>query len=170
MKTLKRVPGLLVMVLMGIGSGQAVAGQPVVVNIKRMGLDTALQIARAAIAQCRKEGVQVAVTVVDRSGRTQVVLRDVLAMPLTLSISYQKAYTAMSFNAPTSTLAARFTSAVSIAKVKNVLFSAGGVPVRAAGSILGGVGVSGAPSGLTDEKCARAGVAAVQEDLDMVGM
>lgn len=165
MKTSMCVAGLWMMVLMGVGSGQ-----PVMVTIKRMSLDTALQIARAAIAQCRKEGVQVAVTVVDRGGRTQVVLRDVLAMPLTLRISYQKAYTAMSFNAPTSVLAARFKSPVSIAKVKNVLFSAGGVPVTAAGSILGGVGVSGAPSGLTDEKCAKAGVAAVQGELEMAGM
>lgn len=144
--------------------------QPVVVNIKRMSMETALRIAQAAIAQCRKEGVQVAVTVIDRGGHAQVVLRDVLAMDLTLTISYQKAYTAMSFNSPTSALAQRFDSPVSIAKVQNVLPSAGGVPVTAGGTIIGGVGVSGAPSGLTDEKCAKAGVAAVEADLEMAGM
>lgn len=172
MNTVKRFGSLVLALSVGMLSAPAVAAQdqPVVVNIKRMSMETALHIARAAIAQCRKEGVQVAVTVVDRSGQTQVVLRDVLAMDLTLTISYQKAYTAMSFNSPTSALAKRFTSPVSIAKVKNVLPSAGGVPVTAAGSILGGVGVSGAPSGLTDEKCARAGVEAVQGELEMAGM
>ena len=144
--------------------------QPMVISVKRMTMETALRIAQAAIAQCRKEGVQVAVTVVDRNGQKQVVLRDVLAMDLTLRISYQKAYTAMSFNSPTSELAKRFTSPVSIAKVRGVLPSAGGVPIAIGGTILGGVGVSGAPSGLTDEKCAKAGVDAVRMDIEMSGM
>ena len=42
--------------------------QPVLVNIKRMSLETVTKIALAAIKQCRKEGVQIAVTVVDRGG------------------------------------------------------------------------------------------------------
>ncbi len=33
--------------------------------------------------------------------------------------------------------------------------------------MLGGVGVSGAPSGKTDEECALAGIRAVIEDLEM---
>jgi len=148
----------------------AYAEQPVVVDIKRMSMETALKIAQAAIAACRKERVQIAVTVIDRGGHPQVVLRDVLAMDLTLPISYQKAYTAMSFNTPTSLLQGRFTSPGSIAKVDNVLPTPGGVPITASGSILGGVGVSGAPSGKTDEKCAKAGVAAVQDDLEMESM
>ena len=35
---------------------------------------------------------------------------------------------------------------------------------------MGGVGVSGAPSGKTDEKCAEAGLEAVREDMEMEGM
>jgi len=151
-------------------SPAAFAEQPMTVDIKRMSLETATKIAQAAIAACRKERVQIAVTVVDRGGHAQVVMRDVLAMDLTLPISYQKAYTAMSFNTATSALAGRFTSSVSIAKVDNVLPAAGGVPIAASGTILGGVGVSGAPSGKTDEKCAKAGVEAVQADLEMATM
>lgn len=45
--------------------------------------------------------------------------------------------------------------------------SAGGVPIQVGGSLLGGVGVSGAPSGETDQECAQAGVDAVQTDLEM---
>jgi uncharacterized protein GlcG (DUF336 family) len=45
--------------------------------------------------------------------------------------------------------------------------SAGGLPIQVGGSLLGGVGVSGAPSGETDQACAQAGVDAVAVDLEM---
>ncbi|HEX9702025.1 MAG TPA: heme-binding protein [Rhodospirillales bacterium] len=41
----------------------------------------------------------------------------------------------------------------------------GGVPVEAQGSIIGAVGVSGAPGGDMDDACARAGIDAVAADL-----
>jgi uncharacterized protein GlcG (DUF336 family) len=44
---------------------------------------------------------------------------------------------------------------------------AGGIPINIGGNIMGGIGVSGAPSALTDEVCAKAGLAAVQDDLEM---
>lgn len=138
-----------------------------IISIKRLNMETALRIAQAAIAQCRKEGVQVGVTVVDRGGHAQVVLRDVLAMDLTLTISRQKAYSAMSFNSATSALEDRFTKMYAVPKIDGLVMSAGGLPITAGGTILGGVGVSGAPSGETDEKCARAGIDAVSADLEM---
>jgi len=144
--------------------------QPIVVNIKRMSMDTALKIAQAAINLCRKEGVQIAVTVVDRGGHPQVILRDVLAMDLALGISQKKAYTAMSFNMVTSQMAGRFKTLYSVPKVDSLIVSPGGVPVTASGNIIGGVGVSGSPSGELDEKCALAGVDAVKEDLEMATM
>lgn len=137
------------------------------VTVKRIKMETALRIAQAAIAQCRKEGVQIAVTVVDRSGHTLVVLRDVLAMDITLPISKQKAHTAMAFNSPLSEMESRFTKPFQVAKLDGLIVSAGGIPINIGGSILGGIGVSGAPSGVTDEKCANAGLAAVSEDLEM---
>ena len=78
------------------------AEEAMTISTKRMTLDTATRIAQAAVEQCRKEGVQVAVTVVDRWGHPQVVMRDVLAMDITLPISQQKAHTAMAFNTPLS--------------------------------------------------------------------
>ena len=137
------------------------------VSTKRLKMETALRIAQAAIKQCRKEGVQIAVTVVDRSGHAQVVLRDVLAMDITLPISKQKAHTAMAFNTPLSQMEDRFTKPFQVAKIDGLVVSAGGIPINIGGSILGGIGVSGAPSGKTDEKCANAGLAAVSEDLEM---
>ncbi|MBW0146159.1 GlcG/HbpS family heme-binding protein [Marinobacter arenosus] len=151
-------------------SGTAVAAegdQPVMIEVKRLSMDTALTVAKTAIEACREQGVQVAVTVVDRGGHPQVVLRDVLAMDLALEVSYRKAYTAMTFTSKTSSLEDRFTGPFSVGKLDNVLLSAGGVPIQASGETVGGVGVSGAPSGDIDESCAVAGVAAVEMDLEM---
>ena len=141
--------------------------EPLTLSVKRLKMETALRIAQAAITQCRKEGVQIAVTVVDRSGHAQVVLRDVLAMDITLPISKQKAHTAMAFNSDLSQIEDRFTKPFQVAKLDGLIISAGGIPINIGGAILGGIGVSGAPSGVTDEKCAKAGLAAVSEDLEM---
>jgi uncharacterized protein GlcG (DUF336 family) len=40
------------------------------------------------------------------------------------------------------------------------------VMIEAGGSLLGGVGVAGAPGGDKDESCAKAGLAAVQDKLE----
>jgi uncharacterized protein GlcG (DUF336 family) len=45
--------------------------------------------------------------------------------------------------------------------------SAGGLPIQAGGQLLGAVGVSGAPSGKTDEECAQAGMDTIIDDLEM---
>lgn len=142
------------------------AEQPVLIKIPRLTLETAQKIAQAVIVECRRSAIQVGVTVVDRGGHPVVVLRDTLAPDLTLEISRQKAYTAMSFNAATSTMENRFTQPFSVGKVQGLVFSAGGVPIEAAGNIVGAVGVSGAPTGTQDEKCANAGVQAVLFDLE----
>ena len=144
--------------------------RPPTVSIKRLTMETALSIAQGAIAQCRKEGVQIAVTVVDRGGHPQVVLRDVLAMDITLPISKQKAHTAMAFNTPLSQLEGRFKGSYQVPKLNGLIVSAGGIPINIGGTIYGGIGVSGAPSGETDEKCATAGLDTVREDLEMGSM
>lgn len=167
-----RILAVTVVSLLSVAVSQAVSAapkpdQPLTVNIKRLSLDTALRIGKAAIDQCRKEGVQITVTVVDRGGHEQVVLRDVLAMPISTPISKKKAYTAMTFNAPTSQLENLFKGAYSVPKLDELMIAAGGVPINIGGNIMGGIGVSGAPSGVTDEICAQAGLAAVRDDLEM---
>jgi uncharacterized protein GlcG (DUF336 family) len=139
------------------------------ISVKRLTMESALKIAQAAVEACRQEGIQVGVTVVDRGGHPQAVLRDTVAPDLTLTVSRQKAYTAMSFNAATSTLERRFETPFAVGKIDGLVMSAGGVPIMAGGHLYGAVGVSGAPSGETDEKCAQAGVDAVLGDLEMTG-
>lgn len=139
---------------------------PTTMPIQRLVMDLAVKMAKASIDECRKQGVNVAVTIVDRGGHPQVVLRDTLAMDLAPPISKQKAYTALSFNAPTSQLIGRFPDAYSVPKVDGILISAGGLPITGAGNIIGGIGVSGAPSGVQDEKCAQAGIDAIKFELE----
>ena len=104
-------------------------GQPLTVNIKRLSLDTALRIGKAAIEKCRKEGISITVTVIDRGGHPQVVLRDTLAMDVSIPISLKKAYTAMEFNSPTSAMDDRFKGLYNVPKVDELLISAGGIPI-----------------------------------------
>ena len=135
------------------------------VSLKRLSLETATSIAQGAIETCRKQGIQIGVTVVDRDGRVQVTLRDTIAAPITLSISRQKALTAVNFNAATSQLGRLENTP--IGRIDGLVMVAGGLPIEAGGQLLGGVGVSGAPASETDEACAQAGIDQVIEDLEM---
>lgn len=168
MKTLS-ITVCMVVLCTGLTTPSYADDEKMTIPVKRLTLESSLRIAQGAIAQCRKEGVQVAVTVVDRSGHAQVVLRDVLAMDITLPISKQKAHTAMAFNTPLSQLSGRFNKPYQVPKLDGLILGAGGIPINVGGSILGGIGVSGAPSGETDEKCAKAGLEAVLADLEMEG-
>lgn len=138
------------------------------VNLQVMKVEVALELAQAALENCRAQGFQVAVAVVDRFGVTQVVLRDRFAGPHTTSTSQRKAWTSVSFRAPTTELSeatAPGQEAFGARDITNALMLGGGVPVDAAGTMVGAVGVSGAPSGLDDENCAQAGIDAVADQL-----
>jgi uncharacterized protein GlcG (DUF336 family) len=135
------------------------------VTTKRLTLPTAITVAQAAIDHCTKKGIQIGVTVVDREGIIQVTLRDTIAAQITVPISHRKAYTAANFNTATSALGERANSPVGRAPM--ILMSAGGLPIVVSGSLVGAVGVSGAPAGETDEECAQAGIDAVLDDLEM---
>jgi uncharacterized protein GlcG (DUF336 family) len=159
--------GVLAVSLASIAMAQTAGKQPVLVSIKRMSLDVALKAANAAIDACRKQGVQVAVTVVDRSGQAQVVLRDVLAPELSITVSQAKANAAVSFVVPTSQLESRFSQPFGPPSVGRVVIAPGGIPVQAGGELVGAIGVAGAPSGQIDERCARAGFDAINEELEL---
>ncbi len=58
--------------------------QDALVTYKSMSPELALDLARAALVDCRNRGYQVAVAVVDRFGVTQVMLRDRFAGPHTV--------------------------------------------------------------------------------------
>jgi len=143
----------------------ASAEDAMVVQVKRLSLDMAVQVAQGALEACREKGIQVGVTVVDRNGIEQAVLRDTLAPTITLPISKGKAVAAANFGVSTAELKDR--ADTPIGRVPGLVMSAGGIPIQVGGAPLGAVGVSGAPSGETDAECAQAGIDAVMEELEL---
>jgi uncharacterized protein GlcG (DUF336 family) len=97
-----------------------------------------------------------------------MLLRDRFAGPHTPETARRKAWTAVSFRADTLSLsetAKPGSEAYGANFITEALMLGGGVPVEAQGSIIGAVGVSGAPGGDMDDACARAGIDAVAADL-----
>jgi uncharacterized protein GlcG (DUF336 family) len=82
------------------------SAQDALVTYKSMAPEVALELARAALADCRQRGYQVAVAVVDRFGVIQVMLCDRFVGPHTPATAAGKAWTAVSFRTNTSELAA----------------------------------------------------------------
>ena len=139
-------------------------------SVRSMTPETALKAANAALAKCRAQGYQVAVAVVDRAGITQVVVRDRLAGPHTIDFATNKAWTAVSFKSSTRELERLTRPGETMSGLRSVpRFAAigGGIMVEAGGSMLGGIGVSGAPGGDADHACATAGLEAVTEELEL---
>jgi uncharacterized protein GlcG (DUF336 family) len=132
--------------------------------------ETALKAAQAALAKCRAGGYQAAVAVVDRMGVVQVLLRDRFAGPHTVDMASAKAYTAVSFRTSTSELAEATQPGRPQSGIRNrpgVAAVGGGLMIEAGGSLLAGIGVSGAPGGREDDACAAAGIAAIREDIEL---
>ncbi len=144
------------------------AEEQALVDFKVLSPSAALELAQAALDSCRKEGFQVAVSVVDRFGTAQVLLRDRFAGPHTPETARRKAWTAVSFRSDTLELS-KLTQAgqpqSGVRFVGEALMLGGGVQIEAAGSIVGGVGVSGAPGGQEDDTCARAGIEAISDKI-----
>jgi uncharacterized protein GlcG (DUF336 family) len=131
--------------------------------------DTALKAAQAALARCRDSGFQAAVAVVDRMGVVQVLLRDRFAGPHTPDMASAKAYTAVSFRTNTTELAQASQPGREQSGIRHrpgVAAVGGGLMIEAGGSLLGAIGVSGAPGGREDDACAAAGIAAIRDDIE----
>ncbi len=138
-------------------------------SIKLLTPDTALKAAQAAQKKCRDGSFQVTVAVVDRMGVTQALLRDRFAGPHTVDMAQAKAYTAVSFRTNTTAMAAETQAGKPQSGVRHlpgVAAVGGGLMIEAGGSLLGAIGVSGAPGGKEDDDCAAAGIAAIRDDIE----
>jgi len=131
--------------------------------------EVALQMAEAAMEACRAEGYQVGVTVVDRFGVPQVFLRDRFAGLHVYETSRRKAWSAVSFRTNTTDLD-RATNpgeiSQGIRQLSEALPLGGGLMIQTgAGDMVGGIGVSGAPSPEIDDVCGQAGLDAVEDQI-----
>ena len=141
---------------------------------RSLSVELASRAAWGAIKDCRKRGYSVAVAVVDRGGNLQAYLRDRFAGPHTMETAFRKAWTANSFRQNTSDLADMLQKGIIPNQVQHnpgALLVGGGELIQAGGSLIGGIGVSGAPPGKSekdsiDGACARAGLDTIQENLE----
>ncbi len=169
MNVQRRMLGAWAMALAVLLPASAWAQSAATFSVRSMTPETAFAAARAALDHCRKQGWQVAVAVVDRSGLPQVMLRDRFAGAHTVSAATDKAWTAASFKMRTATLAVETQAGKPMSGLRGhlrVLAAGGGVPIEAAGALLGAIGVSGAPGGDADDACADAGIQAVRGELE----
>jgi uncharacterized protein GlcG (DUF336 family) len=164
-----RYQAVMAAAVLALGSSLAVAGDDAVVVYKSLSPETALEAAQAALKQCRADGFQIAVAVVDRFGQPQVILRDRFAGLPAVDTATRKAYTALGFHAATSDLAKSIKSGrmdANLARLPHVAMLAGGLVIEAGGTVLGGIGVAGAPGGDKDEACAKAGLDAIRDRIE----
>jgi uncharacterized protein GlcG (DUF336 family) len=144
--------------------------QKMLANYTTLTTAAAQAAAQAALARCQKDGYTVAVAVVDRGGQPLAVLRDNLAGAHTTQTAVGKAATAVSFRTDTTELAATTQAGKAqsgIRQLPNVIAVGGGLMIRAKGSLVGGIGVSGAPGGDADDVCAKAGIAAINDAIEL---
>ncbi len=147
-----------------------VYGAEATFTVKIMTPETALKAAQAALKSCRDRGFQVTVAVADRMGVVQVLLRDRFAGPHTPDMAAAKAYTAASFRTNTTELAEATQPGRAGSGIRHrpgVAAGGGGLMIEAGGSLLGAIGVSGAPGAREDDACAAAGIAAIREDIEL---
>jgi uncharacterized protein GlcG (DUF336 family) len=139
-------------------------------TVRSLTPETALKAALVALEDCRKRGYQVAVAIVDRSGVAQTMLRDRFAGPHTVNTAINQGYTAVSFRTDTLEFAKQTqpgSPSSGVREIPNVVAVGGGVLIQAGGALLGAIGVSGGPGGDADDTCAKAGIAAIRDDIEL---
>lgn len=135
------------------------------VSERSISVNAALEMATAALEACRKHGSVVTITVLDRAGRTVVIVRDDGASPHSVEHSLRKAYTALTYDMPSGEYgkrAAENPGSAGPLHLPNITTAAGGLPIRAGNALVGAIGASGAPrakgGGAADAGCAQAGI------------
>jgi uncharacterized protein GlcG (DUF336 family) len=147
----------------------AAVAQQGTVAVKQLTPEAAAAAARAAMEPCRKQGYQVGVAVVDRAGLLQAFVRDRFAGAHTIEVASNKAWSAASFKIPTSTLAAETQAGRPMSGLRahpRVMAVAGGQVIESGGTLVGAIGVSGAPVADADDNCAAAGIKAIADSLE----
>ena len=121
-------------------------------------IGAAKKIAAGAIAECQKNGWNVAVAIVDPHGFLVYFERMENTQYASLDIAIGKAKSAATYRRPTRAFADVINKGgPATATLPGVFASPGGVPIMADGKVIGAAGVSGA-TGDQDEQCSKAGV------------
>ena len=155
----------------GVAMGSHAQG---VINMPKLSAALANQIVGDSVAICAQKGYRVVAVVVDLDGVRQAMLRGDGAPVHSIDNAFYKAYSSASLTlgrkeGSTKEVADRIAknppSSVPFTPLPNVTYGVGGVAIMAGGTIIGGIGVSGAPGGQFDEECARGALAKIQDRL-----
>ena len=120
----------------------------------------AKKIAAGVVAECQKNGWNVAVAVVDNHGFLVYFERMDNTQMASVEIAVGKAKAAATYRRPTRVFADVINKGgVATATLPGVFASPGGLPIMVDGKVTGGVGVSGV-TGDQDEQCSKAGLGA----------
>jgi glc operon protein GlcG len=118
----------------------------------------AKKIAAGVLAECQKNGWNVAVAVVDNHGFLVYFERMDNTQTASMDIAVGKARAAATFRRPTRVFMEVINKGgPATATLPGVFASPGGVPIMVDGKVTGAVGVSGV-TGDQDEQCAKAGM------------
>ncbi|MCP3849153.1 MAG: heme-binding protein [Gammaproteobacteria bacterium] len=138
-----------------------------IITQKNIGLEAANDIAKMSIDACRAGGFNVSAVVVDKHGNVRSVMRDDLAAKYTIEIAKRKAnMVIMSGIASGAFRTARTDIQQELNHIDGLIVMQGGLPIHASGSLIGAIGVSGAPGGEKDEACAAVAIEKITERLE----
>ncbi|MFC6144863.1 GlcG/HbpS family heme-binding protein [Paraburkholderia silvatlantica] len=162
---------LVCLSVLACASACAAPANDSIVTTQKLAWRVANELAVKAVELCEQRGYSVTATVVDTSGHQQAVVKGDSVPLQSLSVSYRKAYTAYSYG---QAFGMRSTGELlraghggpadaGLNTIPEVLFVPGGVTIRSGNSVLGGLGVSGAPGGDRDEACAADALAQLQD-------
>lgn len=159
--------------ILAAAAGVALAG-PALAQAPQVEKNVSMAMAQAIIAatveQCTKDGYKVSVVIVDKAGQVAASLRGDGTNPHTMEFAKMKAYTSRT-RGQTSLEFMKLSMATPegglLRQIPGVVAIGGGVPIKAGNEVIGGIGVSGAPGGDQDEMCAKAGIDAIKDALEL---
>ena len=157
-----------VLVAAAFAGSMPMAAQGQILTERNISLQLALQIANAAMAQCKADGYDVTAAVVDRAGDLKVLLRADTANPHNADLARRKAYTSRTFKVPSMEVAKRTNGPTELSGQRflvDIIPLGGGLPINAGNDTIGAIGISGSPNQEGDEKCASAALASVASSL-----
>lgn len=150
-------------------SFSCVSNAQTLVTERTLSFSAAREAATAAMEQCRADGYKVTVTVLNRSGRTSIVLHDDDTNPHTIENSLRKAWTALTYRKPSGDVGKRIVSeptSVGLLNLDKITTQAGGLPIMAGKQLVGSIGISGSPASDKDAACAQAGIDKIASGLN----
>jgi len=154
------IPALLITSVQSIQAAQIqLPTEPI------MTVEYAEQLAKLARKICEAQQVSASISVVNQQGSLMYFLRADNSGPHSIKTSFRKAYTAASLQTDTKnlTLAVDQAGYSQLGKMADdILLLTGGVTVRYKGNVIGGIGLSGAPNPIIEEKCALDALAGME--------